>query len=166
MGLIGDILLMFPTTLLFEFGAVAFLIGHLFYITCFVKNSKSAENLFKYQNYVQHCLSLLIVTSLIANTFALWGYLPDRGLFISYGIILSSMVIASFYRKSSEEMILKYLYGVIGALFFLVSDYLIAYTKFTGLETGLNGLFIMSTYYLAQFMILKGNSTSRKIVYV
>ena len=108
----------------------------------------------------------MILFSLAVNTFALWNYLPDRALFILYGITLSSMVVSSFYRKSSDEVILNYLYGIIGALLFLVSDYLIAYTKFTGLQTGINGLLIMSSYYLAQFMILKGNSTTKKVVYV
>lgn len=166
LGLVGDILLMFPTTLLFQFGSVAFLIGHLFYISYFVKNSKSGEKLFEYQNFVLHCFSLLIISALVINVFTLWNHVPDRSLFILYGVILSSMVVSSFYRKASEEMVLNYLYGVIGALFFLISDYLIAYIRFTGLQTGLNGLFIMITYYLAQFMILKGNSTTTKIVYV
>jgi uncharacterized membrane protein YhhN len=36
-GLIGDLCLMFPTTFLFEAGAVSFMIGHLFYIRTFTK---------------------------------------------------------------------------------------------------------------------------------
>ena len=59
-----------------------------------------------------------IFSSLIINTLTLWNHLPDRGLFILYGIILSLMVICSFYRKCSDEMLLKYLYGAIGAPFF------------------------------------------------
>jgi uncharacterized membrane protein YhhN len=109
---------------------------------------------------------LVIFSALIINTLTLWDYLPDKALFVLYGIIMSAMVISSFYRKSSDEIMLNYLYCVVGALSFLVSDYLIAYTKFTGLETGLNGLFIMGSYYTAQFMILKGNSTVKNIVYV
>ncbi len=74
------------------------------------------------------------------------------------------MAVAAFFRKSSSIMMLSYLYGVMGAISFVVSDYLIAYTRFMGLDIGINGALIMALYYLSQFMILKGNSTSKKIM--
>jgi uncharacterized membrane protein YhhN len=40
-GLIGDLCLMFPTTFLFEAGAVSFMIGHFLYIRTFTKGYQS-----------------------------------------------------------------------------------------------------------------------------
>lgn len=48
--------------------------------------------------------------------------------------------------------------GIIGAVAFMASDYLIAYSKFMGYQNEMNGLVIMMLYYGGQFMILKGNS--------
>jgi len=37
LGLTGDVCLMFPTTLLFEVGAIFFLFGHISYIRAFLQ---------------------------------------------------------------------------------------------------------------------------------
>jgi uncharacterized membrane protein YhhN len=51
-----------------------------------------------------------------------------------------------------------YWLGIIGAIAFMASDYLIAYSKFMGYQNSMNGAVIMTLYYAGQFMILKGNS--------
>jgi uncharacterized membrane protein YhhN len=98
LGLIGDLCLMFPGTLLFEIGAVFFLLGHLCYIRTFTKNYQAFNNSFEFQKLLPHLASTLIFTILIINSFFLWKFLPDKGLFVLYGILLSSMTASSFYR--------------------------------------------------------------------
>ena len=97
-GLIGDLCLMFPTTFLFEAGAVSFMIGHLFYIRTFTKAYQSSKRMAKSKSMMPHLGAGLIFCILIINSFVLWKYLPNKGLFVMYGIILSSMTAASFYR--------------------------------------------------------------------
>lgn len=132
-GLLGDVCLMFPTTLLFEIGAVFFLIGHICYIRAFMKNYQSSELIFGFQKIFPHFTSSLIYTTLIANSFILWKFLPNKGLFLLYGVLLSSMAASSFYRLK-EKHLEKYWFGVLGAICFMASDYLIAYSKFKGFE--------------------------------
>ena len=98
LGLIGDLCLMFPTTLLFEIGAIFFILGHLCYIGAFTKSYRFFDYSFKYQSFVPHLASASIFAILIVNSFILWNYLPNKGLFLIYGIILSSMTASSFYR--------------------------------------------------------------------
>ena len=51
--------------------------------------------------------------------------------------------------------------GILGAVAFMVSDYLIAYSKFMGYQSNFKGALIMLLYYGGQFNIMKGNSTSK-----
>ena len=97
-GLIGDLCLIFPTTFLFEAGAVSFMIGHLFYIRTFTKGYQSQTIMTRSTSMMPHLGGGLIFGILIINSFLLWKYLPNKGLFVLYGIILSSMTAASFYR--------------------------------------------------------------------
>ena len=91
------------------------------------------------------------------NTFFLWQYVPNKALFVLYGFILSSMAASSFYRIHLKDLN-RYWIGVLGALAFMTSDYVIAYSKFMGEQSNLSGVIIMLLYYAGQYMIMKGNT--------
>ncbi len=97
-GLIGDLCLMFPNTFLFEVGAVFFIIGHMCYIQAFTKKYQPARTSFEFRSIIHHLGAGLIFSILMINSFLLWNYLPNKGLFLLYGIVLSSMTASSFYR--------------------------------------------------------------------
>lgn len=159
-GLIGDLCLMFPTTLLFEVGAVFFIIGHLFYIRGFTKDYQYARMSLELQSIIHHLGAGLVFSILMINSFLLWNYLPNKGLFLLYGIVLSSMSASSFYRLHCFSKP-QYWVGILGSISFMTSDYLIAYSKFMGFQSSMNGPLIMLLYYGGQFMILKGNSRGK-----
>ncbi len=77
--------------------------------------------------------TLIIFVVLFANSLILWNYLPNKTLFLLYGIVLSSMASSSFFRYK-ERNVVKYRIGVIGAISFMTSDYIIAYSKFIGIQ--------------------------------
>ena len=97
-GLIGDLCLMFPTTLLFEFGALFFIIGHMCYIRAFTKKDKDSRLFVEFQSMVPHFGTGAIFSILMINSFLLWNYLPNKVLFLLYGLVLSLMTASSFYR--------------------------------------------------------------------
>ncbi len=137
-GITGDILLMSPS--LFLPGLISFLIGHIFYIIAFLPGMKL--------NYFY-----LIPLSILGVSMGY--YLNDKTgeMFIPVILYLIVILTMSWMALSRDSSLLNYYPVVVGSLFFILSDSLLALVKFTGLETGFNSPIIMGTYYLAQYFI-------------
>lgn len=137
---IGDVLLMLPYDL-FIFGLGSFLIAHLFYIRHFLQQWNRKQEQFQ-AAYLFGVLSYLGI--LLYLLFPVLGALKVPVIF--YGIIISTMLLLALQtRKRGYQL---------GALCFVLSDSLLAINKFhTPLP--LAGLWVMSTYGLAQFYIVK-----------
>jgi uncharacterized membrane protein YhhN len=97
-SLLGDICLMAKNFTFFKIGTVCFLIAHIHYIRSFIKDYEIAIRVSKKKKIFAVFCTFFILSFLMLNNFILWEALPDKIIFPIYGIILSSMVMSSFYR--------------------------------------------------------------------
>jgi uncharacterized membrane protein YhhN len=141
-SLIGDIVLTLPITLQLEFGIGSFFIAHCFYITLFLKS---------YQfNRLQFCYYIPVFVFMCCIAFILMPLLG--GLLVpvlAYFIVLMTMVFTAFQVNDQRLAIGS------GALLFMCSDVTLALNLF--LIPGMDArIFIMFTYYAAQFLLTFG----------
>ncbi|MFT4610948.1 MAG: putative membrane protein YhhN [Glaciecola sp.] len=148
-SLIGDILLMFVDVSpnYFLFGLVAFLLAHVMYVIAFLKHRNKTVNSFGF-------LTFLILYA--AGLF----YLLKDGLnemlipVTIYMLVILSMSIAAFLRQGNIPK-LSYTLVLLGALFFMMSDSILAVNKFYA-PLAYSNISIMVTYALAQYLIIVG----------
>ncbi len=145
---IGDIVLDYPAKGLFVFGIIAFTIAHLFYISVFLRNIKFTKKAFA-------VILLLLIYSTILGTL-LYPKLGDMAIpiFTYLGIILIMAGSAALGNNNHYLLIL-------GAVLFIISDSLIAIGRFITPIT-YSSHWIMSTYYIAQILIVLGTLASFK----
>jgi uncharacterized membrane protein YhhN len=148
-SLIGDISIMFDhvSTNYFLIGLISFLIAHIMYVLVFLENRKKSQK------------SISFIVILIVYTSTLFYILKD-GLnemlipVIIYILVILAMAITASYRKGNVTT-LSYNLVLVGALFFVVSDSILAINKFHTAITSKH-LLIMITYALAQYCIVMG----------
>ncbi|MFI5172531.1 MAG: lysoplasmalogenase [Chitinophagales bacterium] len=149
----GDIVLLYSNRNenYFLIGLAAFLLGHIFYIISFNK-------------YVIHLRSLIrrkpwiIIFPLIYSAsvvIILYAYLGDMKIpVIAYSAVITLMGISAINRFGRTNLY-SFIFVLCGAVFFMISDTLIAIDKFyLPIESG--SLLIMFTYIVAQFLIISG----------
>jgi len=154
-SLLGDAFLM-PLFDSFMAGLVSFLIAHLFYIYIFTKDLQKPVQLtstttilsiFGVSVYV--LLLILIYNSMTPlNTPIL--LLIAIGL---YATILLGMFLTAIFRRREPKS--SYLFILIGAAFFLISDSFLAINKFVT-PLALSTLWVIPSYTLAQALICYG----------
>lgn len=159
-GLIGDSLLMFVNVNegLFMYGLIAFLIGHLFYISAFYLDYKWNPSIQKAASKIA-----LVVFGVFCAVFYLFLRPHLGGMKIPvliYAFVISLMAMMAVNRKGRVSS-LSYKLIFFGAILFLISDSVLAFNKFVNPFRGA-GLAIMSTYMLAQFLITAG-AVERKL---
>ena len=150
---LGDVLLLFVKVdgNYFIGGIICFLLAHVAYILFFTKikgESRPKPKLFSLYIFLVlvHCVELLYILY------------PDLGVMkipvTIYAVVISIMLMVSMfvYFKTSPS---AGKYFVIGALLFVASDSLLAVNKFY-MPFFHAGFFIMLTYCLAQFCLVKG----------
>ncbi len=148
-SLAGDILLMFvdQSPNYFLFGLVAFLIAHIMYVFAFLKHRNKTIKPFGF----------IIILLLYATM--LFYFLKD-GLndmlipVIIYMLVILSMSTAAFLRRGRVNK-LSFILVFLGALFFMLSDSILALNKFYSPLTHAN-FSIMITYAIAQYLIVLG----------
>lgn len=148
-SLAGDVLLMFTdiSASFFLSGLVAFLLAHIMYIIVFLdkKNSKK--------------IALIFITVLLIYAIGIFYLLKD-GLgdmlipVIVYMLVILTMILTSTMRKGNVSN-KSYNLVFIGAIFFVISDSFLAINKFYQ-PVPLSKIIIMSTYSLAQYLIVLG----------
>ncbi|MEZ4912113.1 MAG: lysoplasmalogenase [Saprospiraceae bacterium] len=145
-ALFGDIFLLFENDQFFIFGLGSFLIMQLLYTTLFIKDIKI--------HILSAFLSTIILGILVVSVFLyLYDGLGDLKIpVIVYMVAISAMVWTSLQREKSLN---GHMYVLVGAMFFLASDALLAIAKFNGEWWGSNAM-VMITYMAAQFAIVKG----------
>lgn len=142
-SLLGDVFLMFNGENYFIYGLGSFLIAHLFYILAFGIRQKI------------QILPTLFFVIYSAIFFIIISKKLDGGLFapvLAYCLVLTAMGIFAWHKGIASQQL--FFFGI-GAILFIISDSLIAYNKFVN-EISLNSLWVMSTYGLAQYLILQG----------
>ncbi len=149
--LAGDIILLFPTG--FVFGLAAFLIGHIFYILTFRKDNDGF-------NFTKNRLGLFILGSVLFGIIFLLVLIPrvDTALKIPifiYACTILTMLVTVFNRFKKTIPKISYNRVLIGALFFVISDTVLAINQFV--QPFVYAHFIvMLTYGLAQYFIVEG----------
>lgn len=149
----GDVLLMFQEKIpdFFLFGLSAFLIAHIFYIIFFhsvrIKTGIRSRPL----------LFLPVIVYYAVLIFWLFPGLGDMKMpVIIYGLVISFMLVLAlhmlFIRNKQAGMLMT-----LGAILFVISDSILAFNKFYWSFT-LAGVWIMLTYGIAQYLIVKGAS--------
>ena len=155
---IGDVVLLFANqgVIYFIIGLVSFLIAHLFYIILFSKLQKVTT--IKYKRFIP-----LVLLYLFGFLSFLWDKLGGMKIpVIIYALVISTMLLVAIrgyftWNSKSGKLLL------IGAIFFVLSDSILAINKFY-IPIYLSSFWIMCTYITAQFLIVKGalNLNSRQ----
>lgn len=126
----------------FIFGLVTFLIGHLFYVVGFTRAwrfSKIRFSMILLITLYSFLIGRPLVTAMIEGS-------NDQLVFpvIAYVIVISLMAWMAIMTGNK--------WAIAGSLFFVLSDSILAWNMFVA-DVPESGFFIMSTYYLAQFLI-------------
>lgn len=152
----GDVSLMFDSIdpLYFMIGLVSFLVSHVFYIVAYRQhqNGDEADALQGIQKLRAAFPIVLAGTGLVVILYPALGDLKFPVMI--YALVLVVMVLNGLFRLGRTNNRSFWLV-FIGAVFFMVSDSLLAINKFlTAIPQ--SGLLIMSTYITAQYLIVEG----------
>jgi uncharacterized membrane protein YhhN len=150
----GDVLLMFQGEHFFIFGLAAFLTGHLLYMFSYkqLKNKAGNNELMPIQRIRFSLPIVLAGTGLVTILFPYLGGMKIPVML--YALVITLMAMFALFRygfTSQKSFVLIFS----GALFFMLSDSLLAINKFMAPFT-LASLAIMTTYILAQYLIVEG----------
>ncbi len=150
LSLCGDVALLWPQRGFLP-GLVSFLLAHLAYLAAFTRDGI---------RFAARPLPFLLYGALAA--FILWRLWPGvpgglRIPVLAYVLCLASMaaqaaVVALQVRQTSPPAARRGVVLALGGALFLASDTLLATNKFAG-PLPLSGLWILSTYWLAQWCI-------------
>lgn len=152
---IGDVALMYDHLRPFYFiiGLGAFLVAHILYIISYLKASRKSSS---QRNFVWVVIGSIGVLSY--GAILLYYLSPTLGALKApvhlYAGILVLMVLVALSRFGKTNS-LSYWQVLSGAIFFMISDSILAINKFAT-PVYASGIFIMSTYILAQYLIVKG----------
>jgi uncharacterized membrane protein YhhN len=148
----GDVILEFSkvNTDLFVAGLLCFLLAHVMYFIVFIttpgKNSILSSRLWMWVPVFIYGIGLVSY---------LYGDLAEMKLpVIIYAIVILTMLSGAINRKDKVNQ-RSYLLVLGGAILFVISDSAIAINKFS-LQFESSGIVIMSTYILAQYLIVTG----------
>lgn len=151
----GDVLLMNAGPMWFILGLSSFLIAHVCYIRRFMLGgSKADSTMLKKIPW----LEVLVFAVFITVFLRLWPTLGEMKLPVTlYSIVIYFMILAAFSREGRIPAV-SFRFVLIGAILFMVSDSLIAISRFSGPEVTISwaGIWIMLTYIAAQGLIVWG----------
>lgn len=153
----GDIILMIPgdNPLFFISGLVSFLVAHLFYTKLFTTLSPLNKNILKKNPFwiVAIIIFLIAFLSYLVPKIDTTLKIPV----IAYALIICTMLLSALHLK---ERIGKSPYKMIvaGAILFVLSDSILALTKFDPAFRGITFMhaLVMITYISAQGFIIDG----------
>lgn len=151
----GDMLLMYQhlDTWFFIAGLICFFINHIYYIRAFTldhKSNPSARN--------PYFVFVLIALAIIGGGFFFYVQ-PHLGAMrfpvLMYTIIITMMAITAQNRLNKVNGS-SYMYILLGALCFVLSDAILAYNKFVS-TVEYASIAIMLSYIIAQYCITLGS---------
>lgn len=149
---LGDVLLMFPGAIFFLLGLGAFLLAHICYVIAFSSIS-SVKNGFLRQN-IWWLIPFLAFPILLLSF--LWEGIPIamRLPVAVYAGVISLMALSVVNLKGNLANATFWTL-LAGAVWFLISDSLIAIGKFGQAFEGVR-LAVMGTYILGQYLLVRG----------
>ena len=149
---LGDVLLMFTgeNSLFFTLGLASFLLAHLVYIVINISAVNAPASGFKVQ---WQDLPFFLYG------FVIFGFLKDDlgSMYfpaLAYAVVICIMGLTARKRWKRTDNA-SFWYVMCGAMAFLISDTLLAFNKFSSPILQAD-LWIMSTYIIAQFLIIRG----------
>jgi uncharacterized membrane protein YhhN len=150
--LAGDVFLMSPEY--FVPGLVSFLVGHVLYIFAYRQhqNDDDVDSLRGIQRARLAFPIVLAGTGLVVVLYPVLGNMQIPVMI--YAAVITIMTLTALFRygrTSSRSFWLVFM----GAVLFMISDSVLAFNKFLE-PIGHAGLYIMSTYMAAQFLIVEG----------
>jgi uncharacterized membrane protein YhhN len=152
LSLAGDVFLLWPKEGFLP-GLVAFLLAHLAYIAAFCVPVRLAARPWVLVAYA--ALAALILSQL-------WAGVPAalRAPVLAYVLCLATMAAqaAVWWRSAPAQAAARW--AALGGLLFMASDSLLAFNKF-GQPLPLSALWILATYWLAQWCIASSLSSSK-----
>lgn len=151
---LGDVLLIFEGGNFFLFGLGAFLVAHLFYMSgFFASTSLSAGFLREEPIWV-----LPFVAYLAGLLGLLWPGIPTamRGPVAVYACVITGMALSVLNLKNTAEPQV-WRWAMAGAVFFVLSDSLIAVEKFGHPFVG-SRVAVMLTYIVGQYLLVRGSA--------
>jgi uncharacterized membrane protein YhhN len=153
---LGDVLLMLEgrNSMFFILGLLGFLTAHALYIAYFSRIPASEGGSFVRKRPVMLLAVLAYVVELL---YVLWPSLNGMKIpVLVYGIVIGTMLCFALWQYGKIHPQAAGLL-IIGALLFVASDSLLAINKFKS-PIPFGGIWVMSTYVLAQFCIVKGSA--------
>jgi len=161
-ALAGDVLLMLETgrPMFFIYGLIAFLLCHIFYIRAFTLDHRSNP-----KHRTPYFLWIVGVFAIFCS--GLFFYLqPKLGAMqfpvLMYAIIITVMALMAVNRYGKVN-IFSFKLILYGALFFLLSDIVLAINKFTQ-TIPQAGVLIIATYMIAQYLVVYGTVVRELVV--
>ena len=146
---VGDTLLLYPA--LFLYSLITFFLAHVFYITSFLDSIDYTKLLTNIKFYITTVLIVFVVTMYYLYLKHYVGALQIPVL--AYMIIIGIMLLFSILRINNHT---SYLYTVIGAFSFVISDLVLSYDKFV-MHFHYSSLVNMVFYMLAQYLLVIGS---------
>lgn len=152
-SLLGDVFLMIPRDL-FLAGLISFFIAHLCYIRAFVLGVGLTRD------WPVILIFLLVAVAIIV---LLWSGVPGamRIPVIAYALVLGTMAVQAFGRASITRLRADQI-AATGAIAFMASDTILAVNKFLG-PVPLAPVWVLSTYWLAQYLIATAATSSASV---
>ena len=148
---LGDILLMFRSgnEMFFLSGLTSFLLAHIFYCIFFHK-VRIAEQFWSRPFTLVIVVAYYTALMILLTPWLAGMKIPVRvyGLVISFMFMLAMHMLYLKNQQAGKAM-------MIGALFFVISDSILAIDKFY-LHFELAGVMVMFTYGLAQWLLVSG----------
>jgi uncharacterized membrane protein YhhN len=152
-ALLGDTFLMFQTqnSLFFMLGLGSFLLMQIGYSLYFNQEIELKKSLLFQKPY---WIIPVIVYALVLYKIVSENAGGLKGAILAYTICIATMMLSAInrFRQVSQK---SFRWVFFGALFFLISDSVLAVNKFAG-DVPNAGFWIMSTYALAQYLIVRG----------
>jgi uncharacterized membrane protein YhhN len=156
-SLLGDVLLMWPADL-FVAGLVAFLIGHLYFISGFLGDSRLGTRPLAW-------LGCLLLAAL--NLALLWPSIPAalRVPVAVYALVLSAMgaqALGRAWSHAGDALAQPARRAAIGGLLFMLGDSLLAWDRFHG-ALPLAAVWVLGSYYAAVWFIARSVARDEEV---
>jgi Predicted membrane protein len=151
----GDVFLMFQSSneMFFMAGLGSFLLGHILYVLTYQHHRWSEGVGLLGPQKVRFALPIILAGSgLVVVLYPALGGLKIP--VMVYALVITVMVLQAMLRFGYTST-RSFLFIFIGALFFMISDSVLAINKFLD-PVPLAGVWIMTTYCAAQWLIVEG----------
>jgi uncharacterized membrane protein YhhN len=150
-ALCGDTFLMLPQNY-FIAGLICFLITHCFYLWGLISDVRFGARPLTF---------IICIVLAVCMVWGLWATLaPGLKLPVAVYALMLSLMAAQAIARAQVLSTGHARLAAIGALFFMASDSILAYGKFR-FDIPLEGLWILTTYFAAQWFIAKSVALTR-----